>query len=129
MIYSRSFDLTKNLFVIGRVLIGVYFLLPGLAKILLFSDNLSVVISKEVPFPSFSLSLIAITQIVCGIWIIFGKNIKVSSISLVITTLLINFYIHDFWNLKGSPDQGHEIQNFVKNLGILAGLLILSKEK
>ena len=92
MIYTRSFDLTKNLFVIGRVLIGVYFLLPGLAKILLFSDNLSVVIGKEVPFPSFSLSLIAVTQIVCGILIIFGKNIKVSSISLVITTLLINFY-------------------------------------
>ena len=38
-------------------------------------------------------------------------------------------YIQDFWNLAGDPTQAHETQNFVKNLGILAGLLILSKEE
>ena len=52
-----------------------------------------------------------------------------SSIGLAVTTSLINFYIHDFWNLAGDPNQAHETQNFVKNLGILAGLLILSKEE
>ena len=30
--------------------------------------------------------------------------------------------------MTGSPDQGHETQNFVKNLGIMAGLLVLSKK-
>ena len=104
-----------NLFSIGRVLIGIYFLLPGIAK--------------EVPFPVFSLSIVAMAQIIWGSFIIFGKHLKVSSIALAITTLLINFYIHDFWNLSGDPNQAHETQNFVKNLGILAGLLILSKEE
>lgn len=118
-----------NLFFIGRVLIGIYFLLPGIAKLLLFSANLDVVIAKEVPFPVFSLSIVAVTQILLGSFIIFGKHLKISSIGLVITTLLINFFIHDFWNLSGDPNQAHETQNFVKNLGILAGLLILSKEE
>ena len=117
-----------NLFLIGRVLIGIYFLLPGIAKVFLFSANLDVVITKEVPFPVFSLSILAAAQILLGSFIIFGKHLKISSIGLVITTLLINFYIHDFWNLSGDPNQAHETQNFVKNLGILAGLLILSKE-
>jgi putative oxidoreductase len=126
---NKSFELSSTFFIVGRVLIGIYFLLPGISKVFLFSDNLNIVIIKEVPFPTFSLSIIAITQIVCGIWIIFGKNLKASSLSLVITTLLINFFIHDFWNLNGSPEQAHELQNFVKNLGILAGLLILSKER
>lgn len=126
---NKSFELSSTFFIVGRVLIGIYFLLPGISKFFLFSDNLNIVIIKEVPFPIFSLSIIAITQIVCGIWIIFGKNLKASSLSLVITTLLINFFIHDFWNLNGSPEQAHELQNFVKNLGILAGLLILSKER
>ena len=105
-----------------------YFLLPGIAKIFLFSSNLEIVIAKEVPFPLFSLSIVAIAQILLGSFIIFGKHLKISSIGLAITTLLINFYIHDFWNLSGDPNQAHETQNFVKNLGILAGLLILSKE-
>ena len=77
----------------------------------------------------FSLSLVAIAQIFLGSFIIFGKYLRISSIGLAITTLLINFYIHDFWNLGGDPNQAHETQNFVKNLGILAGLLILSKEE
>ena len=68
-------------------------------------------------------------QIIYGSYIIFGKHLRISSIALAITTLLINFYIHDFWNLTGDPSQAHETQNFVKNIGILAGLLILSKEK
>ena len=118
-----------NLFSIGRVLIGIYFLLPGIAKVFLFSANLEVVIAKEVPFPVFSLSIVAMAQIIWGSFIIFGKHLKISSIALAITTLLINFYIHDFWNLSGDPSQAHETQNFVKNLGILAGLLILSKEE
>ena len=118
-----------NLFSIGRVLIGIYFLLPGIAKVFLFSANLDVVIAKEVPLPVFSLSIVVIAQILLGLFIIFGKHLKISSIGLVITTLLINFYIHDFWNLSGDPNQAHETQNFVKNLGILAGLLILSKEE
>ena len=126
---NKSFELSSTFFIVGRVLIGIYFLLPGISKVFLFSDNLNIVIINEVLFPTFSLSIIAITQIVCGIWIIFGKNLKASSLSLVITTLLINFFIHDFWNLNGSPEQAHELQNFVKNLGILAGLLILSKER
>ena len=121
--------MSVNLFIVGRVLIGIYFLLPGIAKVFLFSANLEGVISKEVPFPVFSLSLAAITQILLGSFIIFGRYLKVSSIGLAITTLLINFYIHDFWNLSGDPSQVHETQNFVKNLGILAGLLILSKER
>ena len=118
-----------NLFSIGRVLIGIYFLLPGIAKVFLFSANLDVVIAKEVPFPVFSLSVVAMAQIIYGSYIIFGKHLRISSIALAITTLLINFYIHDFWNLTGDPSQAHETQNFVKNIGILAGLLILSKEK
>ena len=118
-----------NLFSIGRVLIGIYFLLPGIAKVFLFSANLEVVIAKEVPFPIFSLSVVAMAQIIYGSYIVFGKHLRISSIALAITTLLINFYIHDFWNLTGDPSQAHETQNFVKNIGILAGLLILSKEK
>ena len=118
-----------NLFSVGRILIGTYFLLPGIAKVFLFSANLEVVIAKEVPFPIFSLSIVAMAQIIYGSYIIFGKHLRISSIALAITTLLINFYIHDFWNLTGDPSQAHETQNFVKNIGILAGLLILSKEK
>jgi putative oxidoreductase len=34
--------------------------------------------------------------------------------------------MHDFWNMESGLEQRHELQNFVKNTGIIAGLLILS---
>ena len=37
-----------------------------------------------------------------------------------------NLYDSDFWNMSESLEQRHELQNFVKNTGIIAGLLILS---
>ena len=118
----------KYLYPLGRFLLGLYFFLPGLTKVLLFQENLAVVIEREVPFPIISLSLIAVAQIFFGMMLMFGKFVHIGSLVLVLATMLINFYIHDFWNMAGSIDQGHETQNFVKNLGIMAGLLVLSKK-
>jgi len=118
----------RYLYPLGRFLLGLYFLLPGLAKVFLFQNNLEVVIEREVPFPVVSLSLVAVAQIFFGFMIMIGKYIQIGSIVLAIITLLINFYIHDFWNMAEDPNQGHETQNFVKNLGILAGLLVLAKK-
>ena len=117
----------RYFYIVGRFLLGLYFLLPGLAKVFLFKDNLDVVTLREVPFPAFSLSLVAIVQIFFGTMLMLGKYVHMGALVLAIVTLLINFYIHDFWNMAGDANQAHETQNFVKNLGIFAGLLVLSK--
>jgi putative oxidoreductase len=41
-------------------------------------------------------------------------------------TLVINVNLHDFWNIYEGVDVKHETQNFVKNLAIFAGLLLLA---
>ena len=40
--------------------------------------------------------------------------------------LLINLNLHDFWNVYEGVDTKHETQNFFKNMGIFAGLLLLA---
>ena len=116
------------LYPFGRFLLGLYFLLPGLTKVFFFQENLDAVIERAVPLPFLSLIIVAIAQIFFGIMLMFGKFVHLGSLVLAAVTLLINFYIHDFWNMADNPDQAHETQNFVKNLGILAGLLVLSKK-
>ena len=123
----NSITADKYFYIVGRFLLGLYFLLPGLAKVVLFQDNLDVVILREVPFPTFSLWLVAIAQIFFGTMLTLGKYVHMGALVLAVVTLLINFYIHDFWNMAGGANQAHETQNFVKNLGIFAGLLILAK--
>ena len=113
-------------FFVGRVLLGLYFLVFGALKVPTYFDTLSLMISKGVPLSSVLLPITIIVQVLAGFFLIIGQNLRISSLLLVGLTLLINAFIHDFWNLTGDPSQAHEAQNFIKNLGIVAGLLILA---
>lgn len=116
--------------ILGRSLLGLYFLIPGLAKIFNYSDTLILMESKDVPLAEIALPLTILIQVIFSSSLMLNKYLRLSSLILATLTVLINIYIHDFWNLIAGPEQGHELQNFIKNLAIMAGLIILStKEK
>ena len=112
--------------IIGRTLLGVYFLVPGISKIFDYSGTLELMVLKGVFLAQIALPITIVIQVGLALALLFNKYVRISSLTLVALTLLINIYIHDFWNLAGDPSQGHELQNFVKNLAIMAGLLVLS---
>jgi len=111
---------------LGRTLLGLYFLVFGALKVPTYFDTLSIMISKGVPLSSVLLPVTIIVQVLAGFFLIIGQNLRISSLLLVGLTFLINIFIHDFWNLTGDPSQAHEAQNFIKNLGIIAGLFVLA---
>ena len=122
-----SSDFDKHIYITGRVLIGLYFLIPGIFKILSFSEYIQIVTINDVPFPALSLIIVIMCQLIFGSSIILGRFLKVGSIVLVLNVVLFNFYIHDFWNINDVINKNHEIQNFIKNSAIIAGLLVLYK--
>ena len=122
-------NLDRYIYIIGRTLIGLFFLIPGLVKVLSFSQYVEIVTLNEVPLPTISLIVVILSQLFFGSSIIFGKFVKLGSLVLAINVALFNLYIHDFWNVYDIISQRHEAQNFIKNMAIIAGLLILSKEK
>jgi putative oxidoreductase len=86
--------------------------------------------SKGVPLAEITLPLTILIQVFFSSSLILNKHLRLSSLILAALTVLINIYMHDFWNLPDGLAQSHELQNFIKNLAIMAGLLILStKEK
>ena len=111
---------------LGRILLGLYFLVFGALKVPTYFDTLSLMISKGVPLSGVLLPITIIIQVLAGFFLIIGQNLRISSLLLVGLTFLINIFIHDFWNLTGDPSQAHEAQNFIKNLGIIAGLFVLA---
>ena len=128
IIMNNNQKINNFIFILGRSLLGIYFLLPGLGKIFTYSDNLILLASKGVPLSVISLPLTILIEIGLGLFLIFGKYVRVSSFILFALTILINIFIHDFWNLSGDI-QAHETQNFYKNMGVAAGLLILATTK
>ena len=116
-------------FLIGRVILGLYFFVFGFGKVFTYQNIESLMFLKEVPLVVLTLPLTIAIQTVFGLLIIFGKYLRLSGLVLFILTLLINYYIHNFWDLAGDPSQAHEMQNFIKNTAIAGGLLILSTKK
>jgi len=113
-------------FVLGRTLLGLYFVGPGMTKVAGYQGYLDLMTSKSVPLVEVLLPLTILIQVGAGSFLIAGKNLRVSALLLFGLTILINLYIHNFWALAGDPGQAHETQNFVKNLAIAAGLLVLA---
>lgn len=116
----------KIFITIGRGLLGLYFLYPGITKIPSYGFMVEYMTLHNIPFVTILLPITILLQVVLGLMLITGYRIKESAIILAVLTLFINFGMHDFWNQYPNTDAGHELQNFVKNLGIFAGLLVLS---
>ena len=113
-------------FIVGRSLLGLYFIGPGLSKVFDFASTLALMRMKGVPMSFFLLPLTIVVQLLGGIFLILGKHLRLTAFLLFSLTIFISIFMHNFWALNGDPSQGHEMQNFVKNLAIAAGLLVLA---
>ena len=117
----------ENTFItVGRMLLGLYFLLPGISKIPTYAGTTEYMLLHNIPLASILLPITIVLQIGLGVMLIIGYRIKESALILAAVTIFINIGMHDFWNEYPNTDAGHETQNFVKNLAIFAGLLVLS---
>lgn len=110
----------------GRALLGLYFLVPGIAKFAAWDRHITLMETHEMLLAPALLIIAGVAQIVGGLCLIANKQVMVCSVGLAAMTLLINVNLHDFWNAYEGVNPERETQNFVKNLAILAGLLVLA---
>ena len=112
--------------VTGRVLLGIYFLLPGLNKITNFQGTAEYMLAHGMILVPFFLVLTIIIQLAGAAALIAGYRVAITAFILAGLTLVISLVMHDFWNVAAGLQQDHETQNFVKNLAITAGLMALA---
>jgi putative oxidoreductase len=111
---------------LGRFLLGLYFFLPGISKVTGYADTLSYMALHNIPAPELLLPITIVLQIGGGVMLMIGMRVSQVALMLAGMTLIINLGMHDFWNAYEGVSQAHETQNFVKNLAIFAGFLVLS---
>lgn len=109
----------------GRVLLALYFLLPGVMKFVAWDMHVQLMQKHQMLFIPLLLATAGLVQIAGSVLLLMNKIVWQVCVLFACLVLAINFNLHDFWNYSGVEGQ-HELQNFVKNLGILAGILILA---
>jgi putative oxidoreductase len=111
---------------VGRILLAIYFLLPGIGKLLSWDTQISLMETHNMIMVPFLLAVAAIAQLGGSILLLLNRQVVICALGFAAMTLLININLHDFWNIYDGVDAKHETQNFYKNMGIFAGLLLLA---
>jgi len=111
---------------IGRTLLAIYFLLPGITKFTSWDIQMALMETHNMIMIPLLLATAGVIQIIGSICLILNKKVVECALVLAVLVLLINFNLHDFWNIYEGVDVKHEFQNFYKNMGIFAGLLLLA---
>ncbi len=117
----------QNLFTLaGRLLLAAYFLLPAVMKITDFQGTSDYMAAHGmVLIPMFLVLTIAL-QIGGALCLAVGYRVRLAAFLLAGLVLVISCVMHDFWNITDALQQQHETQNFMKNMAIMAGLMVMA---
>ena len=110
----------------GRILLALYFFLPGVMKFMDWDRHVQLMETHGMLLVPYLLGLAGVIQIVASLSLFINRHVALCALTLAAMTLVINVNLHDFWNIYEGVDVKHETQNFVKNLAIFAGLLLLA---
>ena len=116
----------KTTMILGRGLLGLYFIVPGVSKVTGFAAMSAYMADHGVPLIPLLLVITIILQIGGGACLALGYRAQLMAFVLAGLTLLISLYMHDFWNYEPGMEKAHEMQNFIKNMAIMAGLLFVA---
>ena len=111
---------------VGRIFLALYFLIPGISKFTSWNTSVALMEAHNMKMIPTLLAIAGIAQVVGSISLLLNRYVVICALGFAVMTLLINFNLHDFWNSYEGVNPDRELQNFYKNLGIFAGLLLLA---
>lgn len=110
---------------IGRILLCILFLLSGTMKLMGWHLMAGMMASKGFPMASVMLAGAVIVEILGGLCVLFGFKARIAAFIMFLYLIPTTCVFHNFWAMQGAARMENEM-NFLKNLAIMGGLLMLS---
>ena len=113
------------LFIVGRILLGGYFVMMGLMHFMKLQNMTGYAQSKGLPMPKESVMLSGLLMLLGGLGILFWAYVSYSVYALVLFLVVTSFKMHQFWTIQDPMQKMSEQANFMKNMALTGALLIL----
>jgi putative oxidoreductase len=107
---------------VGRVALGAIFILSALNKLGHWSQTVGYVGTKGVS--AFLLAIATALELLGGISVVLGLRARWGALALIVFLVPVTLVFHNFWAVPPEQQQGQMV-NFLKNLSIFGGLLIV----
>lgn len=118
------YDYTEVLFLVGRVLFGGFFLMTGLRHYMNTDMLAGYAQSKGVPSPRVAVLSSGLLILAGGLGVLLGAYVPWAVAALVLFLVLVSFKMHAYWT-EAEPMKSQDMQNFMKNMALLGGALML----
>jgi putative oxidoreductase len=115
----------KWLLVLGRVLLSAIFILSGVGKIPHFTDIAGMMASKGIPLATVALVITLLIEIGGGLMVLTGFKARYAALVIALWLVPVTLVFHHFWGIPEAAKQDQMV-NFLKNVAIMGGLLILA---
>jgi uncharacterized membrane protein YphA (DoxX/SURF4 family) len=112
-------------FLIGRVILGAYYLFNASNHFFRLEMMSAYAASKRVPAPKVFVVVTGILLLVGGLTILLGVYPVVGVAALVVFFIPVTFWMHDFWVEQDPMAKTMQMVNFTKNLALLGAALML----
>jgi putative oxidoreductase len=109
----------------GRILMSVIFLISGFFKVGGYAQIVGYATAVHLPAPGVAIALAAAVELACGLAILAGFKTRFAAWLLFLYLLPVTYFFHNFWAVQGQEQQ-MQMVNFLKNVAIMGGLLVLS---
>jgi putative oxidoreductase len=119
---SSTSDITT---LAGRILIAVIFLISGFFKVGAYAQMVGYATAVHLPAPGVAIAAAAAVELACGLAILAGFKTRFAAWMLFLYLLPVSYFFHNFWAVQGQEQQ-MQMVNFLKNMAIMGGLLVLS---
>lgn len=110
---------------LARTLIVSIFVYTGITKLMHFDGTAHMIGEKGIPLAAVATAIAILIELGGAILIIIGFQTKLAAAVQFVYLIVITFMYHNFW---AAAPQLHDVQllNFLKNVGIIGGLLFLA---
>jgi putative oxidoreductase len=115
----------SSIVLVGRILLGLIFILSGFGKIAGFEGTVGYIASAHLPLPAVVAALTILIELGGGLALVSGFYTRQTATVLAVFTVLAGFIFHNFWNAADAEQMAQQI-NFLKNLSIAGGMLVLA---
>ncbi|MFZ3324043.1 MAG: DoxX family protein [Usitatibacter sp.] len=110
---------------VGRILLAFMFILSGFGKIAGYAGTAGYMAAKGLPMVGVLLPLVILTELGGGLALAVGFKARWAAFLLAGFSLLAGLVFHDFWNVTDAAQHLNQQINFMKNVSIAGGMLMV----
>ncbi|HEY1288535.1 MAG TPA: DoxX family protein [Burkholderiales bacterium] len=115
---------TRTALLVGRILIGILFLVAGIMKAMNIAGTTGYMTKLGFPAPELMAYLSTLIELAAGVLLIIGWQTRRVAWLLIVYVLIATGMAHRFWEYEPAQ-RVNQINHFLKNLALIGAMLYI----